>query len=433
MKMVLNYTNNKIFKIFILSHVFAYFSLTLIPAKAQVSNISFLILINCLFLILVSVSSLLVYLIYPGRNIKKTINAKSMSIRQLFFNVKIVSYGSVFGFLLVMYDRVVLRGIDYTKGLRLARYQWLSSTGGSLPSIIGNLLIPLGYLCIFFLIIHRESLPKRYTRLLLMAAVISIIGHSALNGGRSNLLIALVFALISFILKKNSLKKMFLMINPKIVKTLPIIVIAIGYVSIITFSSASMGNLDMKSLAYLGIQSLYGQVTKGFENLSIFGEVGYLIAYLIAYLYHGQWTAQIAYSLSIRDGNYTFYSFSVILNQLGILDQPLKQGYFSETGAFISLPGAFYYDFGYFGLIILSLLVGILFGIALIIINHNKYISGIKLSFIYYILFILFMSPILPAYGLIYTNFVVFAFVALDVVNNFKFRNKVNWVLEIVK
>lgn len=432
MKKIFNHKNRKIFKIFILSHILAYTSLLVIPARAKEPNIEFLFLINSLFLILVVVSSLILYLSYPKSYLQDISNIKAMSQEQLYFNIKITSYGSVIGFLLMLYDRVFIRGIDYTKGLRLARYTWLHSTGGSYPSIIGNLLVPLGYLCIFFFIVHQNTIHKKYKRLLLISAITSIVGHAALNGGRSNLLIAAVFALISYTLKYQVKGKKLILINPKIVKLLPIVSIGFVYVALITFSSASMGNVDMKTLSYLGIESLYGQVTDWFGKVDIIGELAYLIIYFIAYLYHGQWTAQFAYSLTTREGNYTFYSISIILERLGIINEPFKQGYFSETGAFISLPGAFYYDFGYFGLIISSIIVGLLFAVALIFINRNKFISGTKLGYIYFMLFLVFMSPILPAYGLMYLNFIIFSFIAIDILNYLKFKQKSNWLKEVI-
>ena len=136
MKIIFNRKNKMIYKYFILSHIIAYAFLIIIPAKAIEPNTVFLFLINSIFLSLVVSSSLLLFLGYPKVKSRKNNNNFEMTQKQLIFNVKIVSYGSVIGLLLILYDRVFIRGIDYTKGLRLARYTWLQYTGCYLPSII---------------------------------------------------------------------------------------------------------------------------------------------------------------------------------------------------------------------------------------------------------------------------------------------------------
>lgn len=425
MKRILNIRNSRIMRLFIYSHILAYLSLSIIPAKAIEPNLSFLVLLNALFISLVLFFAIIVYLGYPKQH--KNVNKNPMTIKQLNINIKIVSYGSVIGFFLILYDRVFIRGINYSLGLRHARYQWLNSAGGSIPSVVGNLLVPFGYLCIYFLVLHYKRLSLKNKFLLVTSSIVSVFGHAALNGGRSNILLAVVLVIITFALKSDYRNRMF-SIKLQSIKKLPIIALAVIYVCIITLSSAALGNTTMKTLTYLGVSSLYGQVYGYFDSIGEISDYLYLIVYSIAYLYHGQWTAQVAYSLPIREGNNTFFSFGVILDKLGIISEPFTQGYFAKTGAFISLPGAFYYDFGFLGVIILSALLGMLFGITLILINYSKLIGGIKLAFIFFVLFIVILSPILPAYGFMYLNFIIFSFVSLEVINRLIFRKKTNWL-----
>lgn len=429
MKRIFSVRNSKIIRAFIYSHLLAYFCLIIIPAKSIEQNISFLVLINALFISSVLFFSIIIYTGYP--KIHNRTNGHPMTVNQLSKNIKIVSFGSILGISLMVYDRVFVRGIDYSLGLRNARYQWLNSTGGSITSVMGNLLLPLGYISIFFLIIHYNSLSKKNKYLLVVSSIISIFGHAALNGGRSNILLAVVIVIITISIKNEYKKKIFA-IRFNFIKKLPIIAMVFIYVSVITLSSAALGNVNMKTLTPLGVRGLYGQVYGYFDSIGEISDYLYLIVYFVSYLYHGQWTAQVAYSLPIREGNITFYSFGIILNNLGLISEPFKPGYFSvENGAFTSLPGAFYYDFGFLGVIILSSMLGILFGITLIIINFSKFIGGIKLAFIMYILSIVILSPILPAYGLIYLNFIIFSFIGLEIFNWLFYRRKTNWLEEV--
>jgi len=396
------------------------------PAESQISNIGFLILLNSVFISLVLSFSIIIYLLFAKSGLRKC-EKPSMSISQLKFNVKFVSYSTIIGFFLILFDRIFIRGINYSLGLRAARYQWLNSTGGSPYGIIGNLLIPFGFICIFFLIVHKDSTSKKEKRLLTLSSFIGIFGHAALNGGRSNILLAIFMVIISLSIGFKKPTKL-LTIKPKNLKIIIILSCAIFYVGAITYSSAIMNNMSIKQLTSLGLYELYGVKTGSYNNFGIFGEPTYFIIYFLAYLYHGQWTAQVTYSLPIREGSYTFYSFGVILEKLGLIQTPLTQGYFSKTGAFISLPGAFYYDFGFWGVILLSIILGGFVGLVLIFINKSKFLGGIKLAFIYYILFIIYLSPILPAYGLMYLNFIVFSFVSLEIINRLIFKVKTNWL-----
>jgi oligosaccharide repeat unit polymerase len=399
------------------------------PAKAQISNIPFLVLLNSTFVFLVLLFSIGFYSAFRDKRSSK-LRDNNMKLKQLKFNIRFVSFSAIFGFLLIAFDRVFIRGINYSLGLRSARYQWLNSTGGSPISVIGNLLIPYGFICIFFLIIHSESVTKRERKLLFFSAITGIVGHAALNGGRSNILLAIIMVIISIGLRgKNS--NIWFKIKPKNIKKIIIIAFAVFYVAGITYSSAVMNNMSIGELTRLGIHQLYGTEAHYFDTIGSISQVLYFIVYFLAYLYHGQWTAQVAYSLPIREGNYTFYTYGIILDKLGIIEEPFTQGYFARTGAFISLPGAFYYDYGFLGVIILSSLIGCLVGLALIFVNKASIIGGTKLAFVYYVLFLAYLSPMLPAHGLMYLNFIVFSFVVLDIINKLLFKKRTNWLNEI--
>lgn len=418
MSRLINLKARKVILFFLLSHALAYFSLWLIPAYSAEPNLEFLILLNTVFVSVVLVSAVVTYklLLLPN----SSSNFKAMTASQLSFNVGFSSLGALLGIGLVFYDRVFLRGIDYSVGLRRARYQWLASEGGSLVSVVGNLLVPFCYVSMFFLIVHFSRLSRCARLLLFSSAIFGVFGHAALNGGRSNVLLALIMVLSAYLLRwQGGGKRLFF---AGCYKILPVCFLAIFYVASIIKSSAVMGGVDVETLTVLGVESLYGQVGDYFNSHHEGSEYLYFMIYGIAYLYHGQWTAQVAYSLPVRDGSYTFHPFSVILNKLGFIDAPLQTGFFSDTGAFISLPGAFYYDFGFVGVVILSLVVGWLLGLVLRMICVDGNIGGGRLAFIIYVLFLVLLSPILPAYGLSYLNFIIFAFAFLGVLNAFLYR-----------
>jgi hypothetical protein len=237
-----------------------------------------------------------------------------------------------------------------------------------------------------------------------------------------------MFIIVYLIARSRSHISVFTKAN--FLKVLPLILISFLYVNFITNSSAKLGGVSSETLTYLGVNELYGKTTDNFTNLGEFSDSLYNLVYAGSYLYHGQWTAQFAYSLSEsqRIGNYTLYPFSIILSKLNLISSSLDPGYFSTSGAFISLPGSFYYDAGAIGVFLFSCLLGISLGIVLIIINYGKNIDGLKLAFIVYILYIVQLSPIMAAYGFSYLNFIVFSFIILALINRIVFRRKSNWL-----
>jgi len=410
--------NRKVILVFLLSNVLAMVALFIVPAKAYQPNVEFLLILNLSFIFCICVISILTYKLIrfnlklkPYRHdFQYVINDKS-----LMRNVKILTFAPILGFILLLIDRVLIRGIDYSQGLRLARYDWLETTGGSIFGIIGNLLIPLSYVGIFILIVYFERI-KKYKFWLIMGILIGVFGHAALNGGRSNLLLALVMVVIALILKKERFFK------SKIISIKNIGILGVGlatfyYIAYIIESSAAMGGASLEELVPLGITALYGVPDNEFFS-SEHSYLTYILTYILSYLYHGQWTAQITSFLADREGFYFLTSLpTVMMDKYGLLDLQLDQKAFSETGAFISFPGAMYYDFGWFGVFFISLILGCLLGFVMLFLESKKPIRVFKIVFILFVLYILILSPILPAYGLSYLMFILFAFVLLSILN----------------
>ncbi len=345
--------------------------------------------------------------------------------KQLKFNILLSSLSGITGFLFIFYDRVFIRGIDYTAGLRAARYQWLrETTGGSIFSVVGNLIIPLAYVSLFLFLVHGSRIDGKGKALLLISSFLGILGHAALNGGRSNLLIAISIIIVIYIFKaKSRFNRSKKVENKKIIFFSTII--TCSFVIYMTSQSAVMGGVSLHELAEAGIESLYGNVTENFTYFT--GELSSLILYITSYLFHGSWTAEALPSIQERPGSYLFYPISVLLAGLHLLQKPIEVGYFSESGAFISFPGAVFYDFGYLGVFGVGLMLGCITSIATFWLVYKR-VSFIAFGLCLFPLVMVIMAPILPAYGLMYFNFVIYAFILLGLINAVLFKNRVSWL-----
>ena len=131
--------------------------------------------------------------------------------------------------------------------------------------------------------------------------------------------------------------------------------------------------------------------------------------------------------MTVREGSYTLYPISVLLAQAGVLSEPLQPGHFSIYGAFITMPGALFYDFGYIGLTIISCFLGCCMGRAIQYIENPSSLNGFSFVFVVYIIFIYLLWPILPGYGFSYINFVLFSFIVVEIFNRLFFKKSFNW------
>lgn len=408
----------KLYSLFFLINFFVFFLALLIPVRAKSEGLLFVSVLNLLFILLVFSVSFFILKLKPVSISSAFTKRQEKNVR---VNVVLCCGGSFLGLLMVAYDRVFIRGIDYFQGLRAARYEWLASDGGSFVSIIGNILIPLSYVGLFLLVVNPKLYKKSFIVIFVFLMLLVIFSHSALNGGRSNILLAIVIMLVAFSLRLEKVK--FLLIFKALIFSFIISVPTFLYVSEIIKSSASMGDVDLGVLLVRAVDSLQGQFVESYsvQNAS---ELELISIYISSYLVHGQWTAQTISNLDSLTGSYFLYPFSVILARLSIIEEPLDQGVFSDVGAFVSLPAAIYYDFGYMGLISCSLLLGVLFGVCLNFLRNRAAVTGFRLGFIVYISCIVLLSPILPGYGFSYLNFIIFSFVMVGFLNRFFFGKR---------
>lgn len=429
LKKIIGPVNNKIILVFLLSNFFSMVALLILPAKAQQQNIEFLLILNLSFIFLICFISILTYkLISPRTSSNFYQNDRPYAIRDKFLitNVKILILFPILGFIFMFIDRVFIRGIDYSQGLRVARYDWLETTGGSFFGVVGNLLIPMSYVGIFVFIMYFQRI-KGYKFWLMIAVLIGVFGHAALNGGRSNLLLALVMVIIAFILKQDKPFK-YKLLSLKSVGFLSIGLGAFYYIAYIIESSASMGGATLAELVPLGVSALYGLPDSEFFSEE-HSYLVYIFTYVLSYLYHGQWTAQITSFLAEREGFYFLTSLpTVMMDKYGLLDLQLDQKAFAETGAFISFPGAMYYDFGWFGVFFISSVLGCVLGLVMVFLKSKKPIGAFRIVVILFVLYTLILSPILPAYGLSYLMFILFSFVLLSMFNALIFRRRVVFI-----
>ncbi|WP_157953686.1 hypothetical protein [Oceanimonas marisflavi] len=415
-------------KIFLLCSATTFISflfVLLFPAVPVIENKIFLFLSNLAFLSVVFSFSVPSYFFMKctARSKFSSVNCGSGVIAYPSVKAPIyLGWLSLIGLFFIAFDRVYLRGIDYTQELRAARYEWLDSVGGGGIGILGNLLIPLAYISVFYIVRNYEYIGNKATSFLILSSFFSILGHAFLNGGRSNILLLFLVVYISFVTKVN----IFSRVSKKALLISSIIsIISFYYVSEIVASSATIGDVNVQELLRLGVLEMYAVPNDYLFDAELPSYLSVFL-YCVAYLFHGQWTAQVVYDLQVKEGFHSIVSTpTVLLDKLGLIDLGLTERAFSDTGVFVALPGSLYYDFGWFGFFLYSAVLGFIFGFSVYWVKSGCYLSWFKAVLIFLSFSIVILSPILPAYGFSYFSFIIFSFFLTFILNKLFMRRNI--------
>lgn len=270
---------------------------------------------------------------------------------------------SLMGLTLLLYDKVIIQGIDYSAGFAVAREHW-RELGESRDGRVSSIFSVFGYLLsgAFFLslglTLSRRSLLSDGKRLsFFMAAFLMLMLNSVITGGRSSILLAIAFVAfgcfnvrISGNLWKNkTIKNIFLIIS----------LFLVFYILYIFNSRASAGGVDVLEysidfLEYLGMRPVHW-----FEEYVNSSSVGWLMALVnlaISYLTHSLVTTAAIISDNGSSGGDAIFSYLYLIGaKFGLLEY--SNDWFL-AGRFPSMPGALYMQFGVVGMLFVAFLVG---------------------------------------------------------------------------
>lgn len=337
---------------------------------------------------------------------------------------------------MLLYDRIFLKGIDYSQGIRHARYQWEKAVSPSifseLLSKMANVLIPMAFISVLLLFLYWEYTENRWRLKKLLISLFSVFAYAFMNGSRSIIFIQVVMLLCIGTIRKCKKQKIFpkSKINKGSDKKFYFVfLVAILYAIYVFNSSAQMGETSARILferltIHLGGEFKEPYYTLLTENLSDNNMI-YHIFSAMEYLIHSQWTSEAIFSVSSTPGNIFFFAPMHFLYNLGVL-QNAPSSYLYE-GLFISLPGSILYDFGFLSLIMFSIIYGFLIGLTIIKIRKLRNRGGFDFAFIMFILSSIYLTPFIPAHNFIYFNFIIVDMMLLEIISRV-FIKKSTWI-----
>jgi oligosaccharide repeat unit polymerase len=378
------------------------------PVRSEYTDIGLAWLLQLLFVLLISIFYCIsAFLFIPGHKKNSlTFIKPEDSINAIRWGLRL----SFLGLILLTYDKIIMQGIDYFSGLAQAREQW-RQLGEDRDAQASSIFSALGYLFggAFFLplglVMSRHTILtdiKRFKFFIL--CFVLLIANSLLTGGRSAIFLAAAFVSFGYFSSKSNV---YLWRNYAIRYAFLLIgLLTLVYILYVFSSRAKANDLDITlySLDFLSYLNLLPE--SWFENFVENFSFGWIFALLnlaTSYLTHSLVTTAAIIGNADSGGDVIFGYVIVLISKLGFSGASVD---WFLSGRFPSMPGALYLQFGIYGLIVVSIILGLIAGLTSSL--FTKQSGSLSLFLICAsIESILLMSPFLFAGDLLFFPFMV--------------------------
>lgn len=339
------------------------------PVKSVFPNMEMAWLIQFSFVCAVTASFLIVQRTKAPRGNDVRLQSATMDTS---FAVSVAKAGyamALIGLALILYDKTVLQGIDYSSGIAIAREQWKTlgaERGGGASSVYSALGYIIGsayFLSLAIVFSSKVDISDRRRFRLMIIGLALLLLNSLVTGGRSGVLLAVVFVSFAFFSgDRQQARRLFRRWQYRV---LPLLFLGIAFAyALFVFNQRATAvdvNVTVYSLGFLGFLGL--EAYPWFDSFVNDISLGWLFSMMnlaVAYLTHS--FATMAAIVDVRNGGevVVFGYFVSLLAKLGLVSN-VSEGWFL-SGRFPSLPGGLYHQFGFLGMLIFALVLGSLGG-----------------------------------------------------------------------
>lgn len=398
-----------------------YWSLVfLLPATSTYSAVTFAFALQLLFVFFVIVGYS-----WSGINLnaRKLFQWNQQAPRNTDWMIRALLWLSFIGTVSLIYDKIVIQGIDYTQGIAVAREAWrekgIARDGGisSIYSILGYLLSSGYFVAAVLLLLGGKAINTKKRYKILLAIFMLLIVNSAITGGRSNVLLLLVFILGTMTTVSGfSYKELF---ANRFLRLLMLFILFFSFSYVLYVFSERANATGIEASAYLKqfLPYLGLELNTSFIEFMGSGIISNLLSLLVlsaSYLSHSFATTAAIMEYGTGDKIILFTHFMNILHKLQLVDR-LDSSWFL-TGRFPSLPGALFYQFGAFGFAVTSVFIGFLSGLSKCFYLYKP--SSIIFLMFYLIMYsVLIVSPLGLAIDFMSFPFVILSFLLISFLN----------------
>jgi hypothetical protein len=343
---------------------------------------------------------------------------------------------STVGMLLIAYVRVAVQGINYTQGLAVARELWREE-GTAREGISSPLSIPGYGLGFFFLAstfiahLHWEQLSRSVKRAVITGTPAFVAGYAVLTGGRSVLLTQIISILAAATIRSVQRRRAF---PGRFSRTLlfntAAVIAAVAY-ALYIFSERAAGTLGVTPETYVqaAIAFMGASTTEGFLRISSWPQPLATAANFAilagAYITHSAGTLASVMEYSTHHGITVFGGVWDLLSRFNLATP--GSGDWVLAGAFLSLPGAFWYQFGILGVLVAAVVSGVCMGVVCQYIRGARG-GGISVGFAAASLITTLISPLIFAPDSLAFPFMILGYVGLGSYSRVVFGAR-NWWL----
>ncbi len=402
---------------------------TITPAHSLTSEMGQVLLLDMLFVLIISVVAILTHIslqfLFGIKNNKKySIGFSSILSRRILTLTLLVA---LIGLMALIFDKIAIQKINYLDGLAGAREEWrrlgeARKGASSLYSMIGYLLSSSFIITLIPIVMNTDQVSVKRIRISLMALFFLMMANSILIGGRSIILITMAFAFAFYSIRLERGGRKYHFSRGEKMGLSILLLVSLSYVLYIFQSRASATHGGVIASTYLESMHTYMGMRSSLwpaDLVDAFPRVGTVIVFaMLAVTYLSHSASTFAEYLQ-HQSEYTTDSMILlnhirgILSKLGLIDQQNTEWFMS--GRFPSLPGALFHDGGYLLLFTGTLTLGFLTGIANYYVRAGK-ISFLKLGFVSSIYTTLFLSPLLFVGDILSFPFIVLEFIMFGII-----------------
>ncbi len=206
-------------------------------------------------------------------------------------------------------------------------------------------------------------------------------------------------------------------------------ILCVGYSLYVFSARAQLGNTLPERYAAGMLGFLGATPTAGFYKLNMLPSAAAATAQFAtvagAYLTHSYGTFESVLSMDATPGNASFGFVRDILSKVGLGEPGTEQ--WILTGRFLSVPGALWYDFGWFGFVAGAVLIGVLMGSAPRVLMLRSG-AGLSMVAVLVILLTAFLAPLLLSIDILSVPFLVLGFIQVDVIQRLVWGGGGNWL-----
>lgn len=407
-------------RLFLFSWILYYVGLIITPITIIYPNAPQALLIQLSFICLVFIGYGLLMWWFdvepPGRETGEIFESRAL--------VTIALALSALGLCMLVYDKLLIQGIDYSQGLAVAREQWrrlgLARSGPSSIFSVGGYLLSGGYFVAVILVTVQYHLFSRWERFSIYAAVFFLaLANSVISGGRSSLIVLLAAILVAPRLRTNAkLRDLF----PGSADRFLIGAMAfllVGYSLYVTSGRAAAVGMPTQIYVKEGLVTLGFELDDWFVRSFDGSRIGSIVSIAIftgSYLTHSFATVCAMISAP-NDGQTIVFVYPLqLLARLGLMAPPQDQWFLA--GRFPSLPGAVWFQYGTLGLVLSGLGLGVANALGVLWSSRQPH-ALLPAGYHALVGVILVLSPLLFAGDFLAFPFAVISFLMLAVAQRF--------------